>query len=139
MRKHIKVKALLAVLALGGCAGISGKQDLSQTVFLRGQFAWWEALDEYKVKRIGRDVYVASAELTADGQPYELKFADAEWSSVNCGHLTPDDQELTIGKVSKANCSTDGSFKFTPPETGAYDFYLDVSGDVPLVYVEAGS
>ncbi|OZG75315.1 hypothetical protein BTA51_02720 [Hahella sp. CCB-MM4] len=141
MKKHLMVSALAATLIFTGCA-TTGKRDLSQSVYLRGQFAWWDALDEYKVKRVSSDVYMASAELTADGQPYEMKFGDAGWTSgTNCGYLSQaEDQVLEFGKKSKANCSSVfENFKFTPPETGTYNFYLDVSGEVPLVYVESSN
>ncbi|WLQ12749.1 hypothetical protein O5O45_23765 [Hahella aquimaris] len=138
MQKPILISALAATLLLAGCASTGGKRDLSQSLYLRGQFAWWDALDEYKVKKAGPDLYVASVELKADGQPYELKFGDAAWSAgTNCGFLSQEDQMLEFGKKSKANCSSVfENFKFNPPETGVYSFYLDNSGEQPVVYVE---
>src|SRR5690606_17578920 len=87
-------------LLLAGCAtsggdvsNKSGKPDLSQTLYLRGMFTWWDADDAYKVKRIGEDLYMATARLEADGQPYEFKFADASWTpGTNCGYLSPEDK-----------------------------------------------
>ena len=143
MKKFLTVSALMATMLLSaGCATTGGGNDLSNTMYLRGQFAWWDALDEYKVKKVSEGVYMSSVELTADGQPYEMKFGDAGWTSgTNCGYLSQEaDQVLEFGKKSKANCSSVfENFKFTPPATGTYNFFLDVSGEVPLVYVEPAS
>ncbi len=142
MVKHLKVLALAAVVGIAGCAGGGGARDYSQMLYLRGQFAWWDALEEYKVKSVGDQVYKSTVELTADGQPYELKFGDAGWSSgTNCGYLSQEeDQVLEFGKKSKANCSSVfENFKFTPPETGKYDFFIDFGGEVPTVSVEKAS
>ena len=97
---------LAAVLLMQGCATTGdGKRDLSESMYLRGQFAWWDALPEYKVKKVEADLYRATAELKADGQPYEFKFGDASWSTgTNCGYLTEEDKIIKIGKKSKANC-----------------------------------
>lgn len=138
--------ALAGTLGITGCASTgggdttaSGKRDLSKVMFVRGSFAWWDPLDEYKVKSVGEDLYMATVELTADGQPYEFKFADAGWTGgTNCGYLSQEaDQVVEFGKRSKANCSSVfENFKFTPPETAIYEFYFDNSGEIPEIYVE---
>lgn len=138
MINQFKVLTLAVVVTLAGCAG-SGARDYSEMLYLRGQFAWWDALDEYKVKQVSPGVYKSTVELTADGQPYEMKFGDAAWSAgTNCGYLSQEeDQNLEFGKKSKANCSSVfENFKFLPAETGDYDFYIDFGGEVPLVWVE---
>ncbi len=150
MKKLIALSALTLAVTLSGCAtqgggdsasaSASGKRDLSQVMYLRGQFAWWDALPEYQLKTVGPDLYMSSVELTADGQPYEFKFADAGWSGgTNCGYLSQaEDQNVEFGKKSKANCnSVFENFKFLPPANGIYNFYFDNSGDVPQVYIEA--
>ncbi len=143
MKARLTVLSLItATLLLTGCATTgSGKRDLSEIMYLRGQFAWWDALPEYKVQKAGDDVYVARAELKADGQPYEFKFGDAGWTSgTNCGYLTEEDKVVEIGKKVKANCaSVFENFRFTPAEDGVYEFYLDVSGETPLVYIKKAS
>ncbi|RMF16531.1 MAG: hypothetical protein D6758_07750, partial [Gammaproteobacteria bacterium] len=79
MKVRVPLLSLLAaVLFISGCATTgSGKRDLSEIMYLRGQFAWWDALPEYKLQKAGNDVYMARVELKADGQPYEFKFGDA--------------------------------------------------------------
>lgn len=136
--KSLITTTLAALLLLQGCASTGGKRDLSESLYLRGQFAWWDALPEYKVKKVEADLYRATAELKADGQPYEFKFGDASWSTgTNCGYLTEEDKIIEVGKKAKANCSAVfENFKFTPKETGEYAFFLDVSGENPVVYVE---
>lgn len=147
MNKNLWVTPLLVSLILtASCATsppseltASGKRDLSQVMFLRGQFAWWEALPEYQLESVEMDLYRAKAELTADGQPYEFKFADMSWSpGTNCGYLTQDqDQDIISGQKSKANCSSMfENFKFLPQESGTYYFYFDNRGETPLIYVE---
>ena len=141
MKKQLILSTLASVLLMQGCAstdGGSGKRDLSQVLYLRGQFAWWDALDEYKVKKVGPDLYKSEVELKADGNAYEFKFGDAMWSAgTNCGYLGEEDKVVTFEKKSKANCSSVfENFHFTPTEDGKYAFFLDNSGEVPLVYVE---
>ncbi|RMF16103.1 MAG: hypothetical protein D6758_08555, partial [Gammaproteobacteria bacterium] len=61
-------------------------------------------------------------------------------SGTNCGYLTEEDKVVEIGKQVKANCSSVfENFRFTPAEDGVYEFYLDVSGETPLVYVKKGA
>ncbi len=130
--------AALATGCAGGGASGTGKKDLSSFMYLRGVFTWWDAEEEFKLKPAGQDLYYASAELVADGQPYDYKFADAGWSSgANCGFLGKEDEIVEVGKRNKVNCSSVfENFKFTPPETGVYNFYIDVSKEVPEHYIE---
>ena len=79
MKRH--TPALASVLAVTGCATTGGERDYSESLYLRGQFAWWDALPEYKVKKVDSGLYRTEVELKADGQPYEFKFGDANWSS----------------------------------------------------------
>lgn len=140
------VPLLVSFVVAAGCATTapseftaSGKRDLSQVMFLRGQFAWWEALPEYQLETVELDLYRAKAELTADGQPYEFKFADMGWSpGTNCGYLIQEeDQTVVAGQKSKANCSSMfENFKFLPQDSGTYHFYFDNRGETPLVFVE---
>ncbi len=138
MKKRVIASALVLSALLAGCAGTGGKKDFSQTVYLRGSFAWWDALPEYKLKRVSQDVYMASVELKADGQPWEFKFGDAGWTGgTNCGYLTEEDKVIEVGKTVKANCSSVfENFRFTPPESGVYEMFLDNTGEVPMVSVK---
>ena len=78
-------------------------------------------------------------ELKADGQPYEFKFGDANWSSgTNCGYLSEaDDKVVELDTPVNANCSAVfENFRFTPPESAVYGFFFDTSGEVPQVYIK---
>lgn len=139
MNKTIKTLALASVIAVSGCATTGGERDYSNSLYLRGQFAWWDALPEYKVNKVDAGLYRTEVELKADGQPYEFKFGDANWSSgSNCGYLSEkDDKVVTLDKPVKANCSSVfENFRFTPPENGVYGFYFDARGEVPQVYIK---
>lgn len=142
MAPRLITALLVALLALTGCASTGGesggKRDLSESLYLRGQFAWWDALPEYKVKKVGEDLYRTEAELKADGQPYEFKFGDSMWSAgTNCGYLSEEDKDIELNKPAKANCSAVfENFRFTPPETGTYAFFFDNSGETPVVLVK---
>jgi hypothetical protein len=139
MKKVLGNLALVSVLAVTGCATTGGERDYSQSLYLRGQFAWWDALPEYKVKKVDTGVYRTEIELKADGQPYEFKFGDANWSNgANCGYLSEkDDKEVTLNTPVQANCSAVfENFRFTPPESAVYGFYFDVTGETPTVYIK---
>jgi len=140
-KKIAAIGVSVAALSLGGCGatdGGDGATDMSKTMFLRGVFTWWDAEEEFRIKRVDGDLYKASAELVADGQPYDFKFADAGWTSgKNCGYKSKEDETVEIGKKSKANCSSVfENFKFTPAEDGVYTFYIDFGGEDPIVSVE---
>ncbi|TAA41086.1 hypothetical protein [Corallincola spongiicola] len=141
-KKLLLVTLAAAALATGcssGSSSSSGKRDLSEFMYLRGVFTWWDAEPEFQLKKTETtDVYYASAELVADGQPYDFKFADAGWSAgSNCGFKGKEDEVMEIGKRSKVNCSSAfENFKFTPPETGVYNFFIDVTKETPEAYIE---
>lgn len=108
-------------------------------LYLRGVFTWWDAEEGYRVKRVDDERYMSQAELIADGQPYEFKFADAAWSDdANCGYKNKDQQNIKLDQATPANCSSSAleNFKFTPTENGIYNFYIDFSDDTPMVTVE---
>ncbi|MEQ9545023.1 MAG: hypothetical protein RIK85_03355 [Marinobacter sp.] len=139
MKKTIKTLTLASVIAVSGCATTGGERDYSDSLYLRGQFAWWDALPEYKVNKVDSGLYRTEVKLKADGQPYEFKFGDANWSTgTNCGYLSEkEDKVVTLDKPVNANCSAVfENFRFTPPENGVYGFYFDTSGEVPQVYIK---
>nr|WP_252971475.1 hypothetical protein [Marinobacter sp. DS40M8] len=134
MNRKLTTLALASVMAItAGCATTGGERDYSKSLYLRGQFAWWDALPEYKVKKVDNGLYRTEVELKADGQPYEFKFGDANWTSgTNCGYLSEEDKDVQLNKPVKTNCSAVfENFRFTPPETGTYGFYFDVRGETP--------
>lgn len=142
--------SILLLAALSGCAStslsIQESEDTNRdwhTLYLRGVFTWWEAEESFRFKKVSTNLYVAKANLVADGQPYDFKIADKDWSpGLSCGYLIKEsDEKLSLGTTSKADCDTPvNNFKFTPDSTGEYLFYFKPQGSKPpLVYVEKGS
>lgn len=110
-------------------------------LFLRGAFTWWEADDNYKVQKVGDDLYMASARLIADGQPYDFKFADENWTpGLACGPASYSRKSVALELNKKAVASCDNpsaNFQFTPDETGVFKFFIDFSDPYePEVYVK---
>ena len=143
---HFKkfVPILTSVLLLGGC---SSTFELPPTpvnydgLFLRGVFTWWEADDNYRVQKVSDTVYMATARLIADGQPYDFKFADENWTpGLACGptNYEGNSVELTLNQKETAGCDNPkANFKFTPDETGVFEFFIDFSDPYePEVYVK---
>jgi hypothetical protein len=99
-------------------------------LYLRGVFSWWEADEKYKLIELSDQVYSTSIELIADGQPYDFKFADANWTpGMNCGYASESEKIIVVGDSVKSNCeTTDENFRFTPKETGTFQFIIDFSG-----------
>jgi len=137
---------LLIFLSLTGCkttgfTSILGAETSPNwhSLYLRGVFTWWEADEKYKVEQISSTLYRANVELIADGQPYDFKFADKDWTpGTRCGFFNKaSDEVLSEGKRAKANCDTPGdNFKFTPSTTGLYHFYFDVSEETPIIFIK---
>lgn len=140
---HRYLKLAVVSLMLSGCASnviptFSDTPDYS-SLYLRGVFTWWEADEKYKLVEISNNKYATSIRLIADGQPYDFRFADSNWSpDLNCGYLKANsDQIIKLGQSVKANCeSKDENFRFTPTETGLYQFSIDFSGyGSPIVQI----
>lgn len=131
--KGLAVLILMSSL-LNGCATTAIETFTQEKnydgLYLRGVFSWWEADEKYKLIKISEQRYAATIELIADGQPYDFKFADADWTpGFNCGFSNKRDQIILIGKSVNADCeSTDENFRFTPSETGTYEFIIDFGG-----------
>jgi len=125
--------AILASL-LNGCATnvIDNfiKEKNYDGLYLRGVFSWWEADEKYKLVELSDRVYTTSIELIADGQPYDFKFADANWTpGMNCGYAYESDRVIVVGDPVRSDCeTTDKNFRFTPTETGTFQFTIDFSG-----------
>ena len=139
----LTLSLVLSSLLFSGCS-MTPVQQTSQDVnradflYLRGNFTWWDTEEHAKVERIQGQVYKSTVELIADGQPYEFKFADANWSlGANCGYYEESDQKVTTENKVSANCNAKFEpFKFVPAETGEYDFYIDFSNaSLPQVWV----
>lgn len=134
MKKISFVSAVFIASLLSGCAtnvidSFTTEQNYDG-LYLRGVFSWWEADEKYKLIATSDEVYSTSIELIADGQPYDFKFADTDWTpGMNCGYASESDKVIVVGKSVRANCeTTDENFRFTPSETGMFQFTIDFSG-----------
>jgi hypothetical protein len=129
--------------ALSGCATnvIDSfiKEHNYDGLYLRGVFSWWEADEKYKLVELSDRVYSTSIELIADGQPYDFKFADSNWTpGTNCGYASESDKIIVVGEPVRSNCvTTDENFRFTPTETGRFKFTIDFNRfGAPKVSIE---
>jgi hypothetical protein len=133
MNKMRFISVALLASFLSGCATnvIDNfiKEKNYDGLYLRGVFSWWEADEKYKLVELSDQVYSASIELIADGQPYDFKFADANWTpGMNCGYDSESDRIIVVGDSVRSNCeTTDENFRFTPKETGTFQFIIDFS------------
>ena len=125
---------IASTLGLSACA-TSIVEPFSESIsyeglYLRGVFTWWEADPKYKLLKVANVRYATSIKLIADGQPYDFKFADADLTpGLNCGYLDEErDKVLSLDLPVKSSCETsDENFRFTPIETGVYEFTIDFS------------
>jgi hypothetical protein len=144
MKKIGFVSVAIIASLLSGCAtnvidNFIKEQDYDE-LYLRGVFSWWEADEKYKLVELSEQVYSTTIELIADGQPYDFKFADTNWSpGMNCGYASEADKMIIVGTAVRANCeSTDENFRFTPKETGSFKFTINFSGfGAPKVSISA--
>lgn len=131
---RINTFSILLFLLFSGCATNVieefAKEEGYDQLYLRGVFSWWEADEQYKLKEVADQVYATRIELIADGQPYDFKFADENWTpGLNCGYASNSNIVVKIGTRYRANCeTTDNNFIFTPTETGTFEFSIDFSG-----------
>lgn len=143
MNKVSFVSIIFLASMISGCAtnvieGFTKEKDFNG-LYLRGVFSWWEADEKYKLVERSSQVYSTSIELIADGQPYDFKFADANWTpGMNCGYAFESDRVIIVGDSVSSDCeSTDENFRFTPSETGTFLFTIDFSGfGAPKVTIE---
>ena len=137
------VASLSSLFLLGGCATtfeLPIQQVNYDGLFLRGVFTWWEADENFRVEKVSETLYKASAKLIADGQPYDFKFADRDWSpGLACGPANFDGASIDIKLDDREVAECDNpkaNFKFTPDETGVFDFFIDFSDPYePEVFV----
>ena len=90
MNKLTQLYSVIAISLLSGCASytVEPYKDVQQLpeLYLRGVFTWWEADPQYLLINQGGSVYATTIELIADGQPYDFKFADKDWTpGSSCG------------------------------------------------------
>jgi len=134
MKKIGFVSVAIWASLLSGCAtnviDSFSKEQNYDGLYLRGVFSWWEADEKYKLLELSDRVYSTTIELIADGQPYDFKFADANWTpGMNCGYANESDRVIVVGDSVRSNCdTTDENFQFTPTETGVFRFTIDFIG-----------
>ena len=144
--KSLKLTLLSGLFFVGGCSTtfiddlIPETEVNYQEMYVRGVFTWWEADENYRLVQVNDKVFAANAKLIADGQPYDFKFADANWTpGTSCGSAEGN-ASVALGLEDKvlADCQNpQGNFKFTPDETGTYGFVIDFSDpSQPAVYVK---
>ncbi|MFM2480759.1 hypothetical protein [Celerinatantimonas sp. YJH-8] len=116
--------------------------QIDKPIYLRGVFTWWDAEPQYQMKQVpGKPgVWMTQAQLVADGHPYEWKVGDKDWQcGTDFGYLS-DSSPVQLNQPRVAdNCAEFNSFSFTPDQDGIYQFYLDVSGQNPQVYIRRAS
>ncbi|GAB2697953.1 early set domain-containing protein [Aliiglaciecola aliphaticivorans] len=142
MKNKIALIFLISTF-VSGCSTTFVEQIMEkdyQSFYLRGVFTWWEADENYRIEQVNGNLYKATVKLIADGQPYDFKFADENYTpGYDCGSPAGTaGKVLTVGKAAKSSCENPGgNFQFTPNETGAYDFFIDFTNELaPVVYIE---
>ncbi len=128
---------MFAFQLLASCAS-SGSSDFFEraqpkdytNMYLRGVFNWWEIDEAFKLMPIAEDEYAVTFELIADGQPYDFKVADVNWSmTLNCGNAF-EAEPIELNQEHRLVCAADSlNLQFTPSETSLYRFILDVSSN----------
>jgi len=96
------------------------------------------------LRKVGDRVYMATAYMRAYLAPYKFRFCDADCTpGTSFGYAIeskPGVYDFDRGTPIRLNSNTRFSgenevIKATPPHDGLYDFYLDVSGDIPVTYI----
>lgn len=108
-------------------------------VYLRGEFdecPWDKLYDRCLIRKVGDRVYMATAYMKVKWAPYKFRFGDAKWI-YSFGYASrPGIYDYARGTPVKLNPkAVFEEIKVTPPHDGKYDFYLDLSGDVPVTYI----
>jgi hypothetical protein len=127
-RKTSQVLLLLSVAACSSLPQVITPVSPPDELYLRGVFNWWEAEESFRLYKVSDRLYTAETELIADGQPYDFRIADADWSKgANCGYQDKEaDEVIRLNRSVNADCSSiNNNFKFTPRETGIYQFFID--------------
>ncbi|HHQ4533085.1 TPA: pullulanase [Aeromonas veronii] len=134
-------------LVLGGCASSGGAEQAGtdnsdfggKSIYLRGEMNDWMATDESKVVKVADKLYMAKGTLKKEWAPYKFKFADSGWScGTNFGYKSPSNGVAVLGgeAVPVNPCSKYEDMKFSPDADGVYEFYLNMAGETPSVYVK---
>ncbi|MBF7074660.1 hypothetical protein ISG33_14735 [Glaciecola sp. MH2013] len=139
MKRHgarvAKIALFVSVVGLGACTSTTGLDLINfeetrdyQDMYLRGTISWWEASEQFKFVKVDPSTYELTIELIADGQPYDFKIADADWSPrLSCGFEYESQAIDLYEKVELACEDTSQNVKFVPAETGLFTFIFDIS------------
>lgn len=134
----LRTLGLGSIVLLSACStssfdqiqGAERKVPSYEGMYLRGVFNWWEANEQFKLNKTSKNVYKTTLELIADGQPYDFKVADSNWTaSLNCGAFEL--RLLELEEVVSLACQENSlNLQFQPEQTGQFDFILEVSNPV---------
>lgn len=131
--KRIVLAALIALLS--ACASTS-KMDNEKSLYLRADFTYWEAREEFKFKlNEENQIKYLTANIKYDGNPYSLLIADKGWSeNSNCGFTEVKYQTIKQAVWIPLNCNYDKEknlatpilkpFKFNPKRNGKFQFEI---------------
>lgn len=127
-----KLSLLFLTACLSACAsnplpyipGFSSSNVDFSGLYLRGVFNWWEAQPAYQFTQSHSEWFV-DVELIADGQPYDFKVSDLNWTPDQTCGARYKGQPVSTKEASFMICGADAdTLQFTPSETGTYRFSL---------------
>lgn len=141
MNKYLCLSGLVALFVITGCSTTKTVSNIDHVVskeamYLRGVFNWWEARETFRLLDANNKVFTTTVNLIADGQPYDFKIADKNWTpELSCGAL-PGKGEITLNSEQVVFCNANSdNFKFTPQETGIFRFKMDFSHLTPRLTI----
>ncbi len=95
-----------------------------ENLYLKGIFNWWEARETHRFVK-GNTGWYVELELIADGQPYDFKISDFNWTPDQTCGATYANQQVVANSTTYALCAEDkGNLTFTPEKTGIYRFSI---------------
>lgn len=132
MKYRVLVGMLMASAVMAGCSSVSNYSQKIQGIFtskhipdtplyVRGSMSFWDAAPEYRLQRTAENVLSIDLNLFADGDSYEFKVADNDWSDVfNCGSQYTS-QLVQPNVKTPLFCSTSShNLSFKPEKSGVY-------------------
>ena len=131
------LSAFLLALVLSACSTSPGRPQVTQSalkadldvdnMYVRGVFNWWGASEAFRFSPSSQDnLWTMQAELIADGQAYDFKLSDKNWSPTqNCGSIEANTTVIGLNQSAGLYCAADASnFQFTPQRDGVYLFEI---------------
>lgn len=133
------------LISLSGCSSsgqfsLPGMSDNEPEIdfdalYLRGVFNWWEASPAYRFQASDNGWYV-DVELIADGQPYDFRLSDADWSPAQtCGAKYPGQTVSVAASVYLVCNPGQQNIQFTPSTTGVYRFTVSPASGNEVILV----